>query len=85
MPSDLEHLEKQENLCSEVEELVQWLRTRTTPAEDLSFVPFTHISQLTSASDYCYRDSNIVFWPPRVLKLTTTHSHVGTCTKLKLK
>lgn len=84
-PSDLEHLQKQENLCSEVEEMVQWLRTRTAPADDLSLVPCTHISQLTTASDYCNRDSNVVFWPPRVIKLTTTHSHIGTSTKLKLK
>lgn len=47
-PSDLEHLQKQENLCSEVEEMVRWLRTRTAPADDLSLVRCTHISQLTT-------------------------------------
>lgn len=76
-PSDLEHLQKRENLCSEVEEMVQWLRTRTTPADDLSLVPCTHITQLPTASDCCYTDSNQYRF--LASKSNQTHSYTLTC------
>jgi hypothetical protein len=42
--------------------MLQWGRALAALAEDLGYIPSTHIRQLTNACNSSSRDSDIVFW-----------------------
>lgn len=64
--------------------IVQQLRTHTAFAEDASFVPSTHIRQLTPTYNSSSRSSTSFFWPLQVLNSHSQihiyiHEHRHTC------
>lgn len=61
------------------------LRAHTTPAEDLSLVPRTHIEWVTIVYNSSSRGHETLFSSPKASALTPTHLHINTNKYTKLK
>lgn len=60
--------------------MAQWLRALPTISEDLSSVLGTHVKWLTAAYNSSSRESDFLFWTPRVWTCTylSTYSQIDT-------